>query len=130
MVWGSTWTARWRFSDGTETYSFQINPNEADGPFREAPVEAIQTTDNQVLLVQGTKTPKTMTISGVLFDPSQYDAFVNWLRKKRRVFMYDHWDRQYTVVVLSFQPKPRKTTRTHPFAHDYTMTIMVLKEPE
>ena len=47
--------ARWRFSDGVETYSFQINPVETDSPFKDNAVEPLLTTDNKTLLVQGPK---------------------------------------------------------------------------
>jgi hypothetical protein len=126
----TTWSARWRFSDGVETYNFQVNPNQADSPFKDVAVEPLMTTDNVTLLVQGTKAPRVMTFSGFLYDPTQYDAFLAWLRKRRRVYLYDHFDRQMEVVVTSYQPRPRKTTLSHPWAHDYTISVIILKEPD
>ena len=73
-----------------------------------------------------------MTFSGVLLDPNQYDQFLMWLRKRRRVYLYDHFDRQMEVVVTSYQPKPPRapTTVAQPYRHEYTITVIILKEPD
>lgn len=118
---------RWRLFDGVDTYAFTINPASLVIPYQ-LNVATQATTGGGVVLVQGAPTPGFMRFSGSLVDQDQYDALVVWLRKRRRVHLYDHLGRRTEVIVRSFAPTPRRAY-AYPWLHEYTMTMVVLSDP-
>lgn len=122
-------TARWTLDDGAgDVYTFVVNPNAMSSPWLDVPVTASGTTapGGAILLTEGARTAKEMTISGVLLDQMQHDILAAWLNKRRRVYLTDHFSRRMIVFIKAYNPVPKRRTS---WKHDWEMTLLVLAQP-
>lgn len=120
---------RWKLDDGAgDVYSFQVNPNAMSSPWEDIAITASATTapGGAILLTEGQRTAKEMTISGVILEKSQHDVLAAWLKKRRRVFLSDHFGRTMIVFIKSYSPVPKRRTT---WKHDWEMTLLVLGSP-
>lgn len=123
---------RWRFDalDGSDSYVFETNPNQMTSPFAPKQVAAQTTTavDGQVLLTQGQRKPTEWQFTGTTLSQAHYDKLLAWKNKNQRIYLTDHFARQFIVYLTSFEPTP-KGSLAYPWRHEYTMKALVLTEP-
>jgi hypothetical protein len=118
---------RWTFSDGSTTYTFEINPNEGGSPARKRGVGFSVTAapDGGVLVYEKRSDPRTLSFSGVVLTQAHYDALDEWSDKHEPITLTDDLSRSFTVILTSFEPR-RVRSALYPWKHTYTCEAIVL----
>lgn len=136
VVQPATGFCRWVFQDPAPgvgepaSYVFEISPNTMTSPFGPRAIRSSSTTaiDGRTLLFEGLAPPVDWSLNGSILTQTHYDALYYWSKRKRRVFLTDHFRRVYLVVVHSFEPIPRRSLE-HPWSHTYTMKALIVGGP-
>ncbi len=121
---------KWELFDGSNTYTFLINPNEGGSPARKKSITYKNTAapDGKTLVFEGRDEPGTMSFSGILLEQSQYEAFEEWFDKRMQVRITDDLGRQYWIYIESFEPK-RVRARSYPWKHSFSISATILDWP-
>lgn len=121
---------KWTFYDGSDTYTFEINPNEGGSPARKKTISYKSTAapDGKTLIFEGRDQPPTIQFSGILLTEAQYDAFEEWWDKRQQVRVTDDLGREYWIYIDSFDPK-RVRARSYPWKHQFSITATILDWP-
>lgn len=124
---------RWRFYDpySAEEYVFPLNPNTMSTPFGERPITALTSTavGGQTLAWEGAKLPADWSFGGVILNAAHYEALRSWTYdRKGRIVVSDHFGRNYTTVLRSFKPEPKRSISRY-WRHDYTIDALVFGAP-
>lgn len=123
---------RWVFTDPytNETYTVPLNPREMTSPFADLNISQRHTTavDGRALLFEGSSPPANWQFSGAILDANHYAALLAWKEKRRRIRITDHYGRQIEVLLVSFNPTPKRSLGK-PWRHEYTMDALVLAKP-
>jgi hypothetical protein len=120
---------RWTLLDPatSDSYQFEVNPNEGGTPPRKKTVSSSPTTasDGINVLFQGMDEPQEMTFSGTLFTSQMFDAFVNWWKKQRQVQLTDDIGRSYWIYITEFAPTLVRSSN-YPDKHKFECKAIVL----
>jgi hypothetical protein len=113
---------RWIFSDATESYTFEVNPNDGGSPAAKKNLTYKATTarGGNLVITEGRDLPRVLEFSGTLLSQSQYQTFVHWLDKAGPITLTDDLGRSGQVVLTEFVPA-RKRTRHFDWRHGYTI---------
>jgi len=122
---------RWTFQDPafpSVIYTLPWNPQTMSSPFPARSITALATTaiDGQVLLQEGMAEPANWSFSGIIKDAAHYEALRGWTYGHGRIYIFDHFGRQLTVVLKNFKPSPEKIRIGHYWRHTYEVEGLVL----
>jgi hypothetical protein len=132
MPWSGQMIGRWKLATGGESYIFQVNPRESNVPSFSRKLIALTTTNGATIVAEGNPEPPVFQFNGVLLDATQFDALAKWAGDSaysRPVFLTDHYKRQWTVMVRSFEPTMQPTRALYPYRHTWNMTCVVISGP-
>lgn len=114
--------SKWTLSDGTDTYTFEVNPIDVTSPPRRKEVDALVTSESVVF--ERPEAPIRDSFSGTLIDQNQHEKFEEWFDKRGEVTLTDDLGRVFTIILISYEPERRRSI-SHPWLHDYTLTYWV-----
>lgn len=122
---------RWKFVDGGTTYTFEQNPREMSSPYAPHTTEARPrgAIDSRYRPSRQPRQPHQWTFSGGIRSKAFYDQLVLWLNKPGRFTVIDHFGRQFTVRIVSFEATPKRS-RNVEWRFEYTITALVFFGPE
>lgn len=119
---------------GLPEYIFAVNHSEEDGEARTYDVRRTATTGGTTFVRQvGESSPRVLRYSGVIFDPSQYDAMLDYFKasRTRTVFFREYTGEEHEVIVTGFNPmrvytvrNPRHPSLTHYWRYDIEMEVI------
>lgn len=117
----------WKFDDGTETYLFDINPNEGGSPTytRKINKQGTVAPDGEPVLSEGQAPMKESSASGVLRTRAQYAAFKVWAEKRTIIEITDDLGRVMVSILEEFEPRRVRKTST-PWYHTFTLRWSIL----
>jgi len=127
-------TIKWRFVDpydtnpATNSYTFEINPNDETTPFPTRQIQSMRTTapTGQVLMFEAATPTAQWSFSGTVLSKAMYDALNSWVYgRNRRIYIYDHFGRKITAVLTGLDMKPQRSTQ-HYWRHTYTISTLVI----
>ena len=125
---------RWKFHDpydsnsGTNTYTFEFNPDSMTSPFPTRTINSAHTTaiDGQVLLTEGAPQLAQWKFSGTIRKGYQYDMLRSWVYdRNRRIEVTDHFGRVLTCVLTQLDAQPLKKINDY-WIHSYTVSGLVI----
>ncbi len=125
---------RWKFVDPFEkgsdpaekSYTFPRNPREMSGVYPDLAITTQRTTAGKVVAWEGQTPVKQFTFSGVILDRDHFQDMYHWIyAKRRRLFLYDHFARRFTVVMTSLDLIPKRRIGRY-YSHDYTASGQIL----
>lgn len=125
---------KWQFHDpydgnsGTNTWTFEVNPDAMSEPWPTRTINAAYTTavDGQVLLTEGAPQLAQWTFAGQIYNAHQYDMFRSWVYdRNRRVQVKDHFGRIITCLLTKFDTTP-VGRRSDYWRHSYQITALVI----
>ena len=123
---------RWTFFDPftSDTYTFEINPNEGGSPaFKRAfSYQATAAAEGRTLVFEGRAAPKSMDFSGTLLTEAQLEAFETWADKGNQIKVTDDLGRESWIVIEEFIPKRVRAVQ-YPWKHSYTVKATVVDWP-
>lgn len=123
---------RWTFTDQStnEVYLFPINPNSDGVPQYTKQITSQPTAapGGRVLIFEGNSNATPGQMTGTLLYEDQYNAFMEWFNKRHQVLVTDDLGRQFSIYIISFEPK-RKFSASHPWRHDYTIKYLLVDWP-
>jgi hypothetical protein len=121
---------KWRLFDGTDTYVFDVNPNEGGTPTFEKNIleESTAAPDGLTLIFEGAEKPKPFNFSGVILEQSQYEAMLEWYQKRRQVRVTDDLGRQFWIYIKKFEAT-RGWRVSHPWRHTFSIEATVVDWP-
>ena len=120
---------KWKLVDPTNaaaTYTFEINPNEFEGPPRKKRISYAFPTapGSQLVVFEGRDEPQTIRFSGAIISSAQYDAMKLWFSKRYPVYLDDDRGIRYIIYITSFDPR-RQRSRLYPFRYTYTVEAVI-----
>lgn len=120
---------RWKFQtlDSSQSYTFDMNPNQMDSPLLEKTVDSHAQGIDGVIRGARKDVAKGWSFSGVLHSQAQYEAFELWLHKGR-IHLTDHLGRTFLVRLTNFDPT-RAGTRQHAWRHTYVVSVTTYGGP-
>lgn len=128
----SNFVRRWVITDPydgnplTNTYHFPRNPSDMTSLHAERAISSMATTNNKTLLYEGITPAKNWQFSGPILDKQQFLDLHAWVYDRiRRVVINDHYGRNISCVLNTFEVVPKRRTG-HYYSHDYTVTALVL----
>jgi len=123
-------TVRWRLVDPqtAEEYTFPQNPREMTSPHLTRQIQTMGTTGGTILATEAAQSAKEWSFRGTIRTQAFYDELLAWSRKKYRLFLYDHLNRQYSVIIQNFDPTPKKSGSDNYWLFTYSMSVLVVKE--
>ncbi len=128
----SNFVRRWVMTDpydtnsATNTYNFPRNPKEMTSLHAERAVSSMSTTNHKILLFEGQTPAKQWQFSGPILDKQQFTDLTAWVyNRKRRVNINDHYGRNISCVLTSFDVVPKRRNG-HYYSHEYTISALVL----
>lgn len=128
----SNYVRRWVITDPydvnptTNTYHFPRNPADMSSLHAERAISSMATTNRKILLYEGQTPPKSWQFSGPILDKQQFTDLYDWVyNRKRRVIINDHYGRNISCVLQSFEVNPKRRNGYY-YSHDYTVTALVL----
>lgn len=123
---------RWVLTDpldtnaNTNTYTFPRNPSEMTSVFAPQSIDEHTSGRGTQILIAGDLTPQTWTFSGTFLHKSEIDTLHGWIyRRKRYVYLTDHFGRKITLVFQGMEATPKQRSGYY-WSHDYTVTALVL----
>lgn len=126
-------TTRWVFEDtvNPETYTVPINPNEMTSPHKThvtiaAPVSPV---DGRIRATRNFPLPREWSFSGVIREQTHHDALLAWVAKPYPIFITDHLERTWYVLLTEFAPVERRTNIKAPDRYTYEVKGYVLEGP-
>lgn len=127
-------TVAWRLEtlDAAETYSFEINPNAQDSPFRNRSISWNFHPNTGFTGQRSGRTGYEWTFSGVLRTQAQYDAMLAWVAKGVKVHLFDDRGDKLLLRLTKFSPTQQGGARTRhaPWRWTYTMNALVYEYTE
>lgn len=131
--------SRWKFEtlDGTQTYSFHVNPNSMTSPIPNRSVEwdyaAAPNGDGSGPVgysgKRAARQPHPWEFGGIIRSQDQFSAFLLWLNKKTWIRLTDHLGRTYVVRLMAFAPEQLGQSRNVHAPHRHTYTMKVITRP-
>lgn len=129
----SSGVKKWVFQDPAtaETYHFEINPNQMTSPFaqRQITYQATTAIDGQKLAYEGQRPAAQWSFQGTLKTKNQYDAFIHWSNKPKRIWITDHFNRAWLCYITHFNPTPVRDTSSY-WTHTYQMDVLIFDGPK
>ena len=119
---------RWQLHDPvtSETYTFEINPNQGGSLALQKNVSYYATTadDSNTVFFEGSDTPQLVQVQGTLLSQAQYNNMVYWYSKRRQVQLTDDLGRVMWVYFAQWTPT-RKWSYQFPWRHDWSASFYV-----
>jgi hypothetical protein len=111
----------------TNPYTFEIGPNEFEGPTRRKRVSYDFATapDSTLIVFEGRDEARTKRVSGTILTSAQYETMKVWFNKRYQIYIFDDNGTRYTIYITSFDPKRQRSTRLYPFKYTYTCEAFV-----
>lgn len=123
---------KWVFHDPVTLidYTFEINPNDGGSPAFEKNIiyESTTAPQGKTLVFEGADKPQKLSFAGVILYESQYQAFLDWWRKRYQIDVTDDLGRTFSILIEAFRPA-RKRSALYPWKHDYTIDATILDWP-
>ncbi len=126
---------RWHFQNPVtgEDWSHPINPNAMTSPHR--PREVVTTAgagphgsfESGLLTRVPPPQPKQWEFSGVIRTESHYQDLDRWAHMETPIYITDHLDRTWEVVIETFVPEDRQPTYRVPWRYRYTMRCLLMR---
>ncbi len=128
---------RWHFQNPVtgEDWELPLNPNTMTSPHRSR--EIVTTAgagphgsfEGGLLTVSRPPRPKQWEFGGVINTESHYQELNRWALMESPIFITDHLDRTWEVVVETFAPEDRRTGAGHltSWRYMYTMRVLVMR---
>jgi hypothetical protein len=86
----------------------------------------MSTTNNKTLLYEGLTPAKAWQFSGPILDKQQFTDLTSWVYdRKRRVIINDHYGRNISCVLTTFEVTPKRRNGYY-YSHEYTISALVL----
>lgn len=122
---------KWSFHalDGSASYVFDRNPNKAGPTFATRDLDWNLARGAGGGTFTGTRAPRTpvrWNFSGVLHTESQYDAFTEWVARKRQMRIVTDLGEVHLARLLSFAPV--QVPGRNPWRHTYDITALLYDE--
>ncbi len=127
---------RWKFKDVASTAEavLPINPNEMSSPYYGKNITSYGTGvlwgTERLRAFQAPPQILEVTWSGVILAKDHYDLLLAWQIARKTVRVTDHLERTFDVIIKSFDPVERLPTARHDWRANYTMTVLLLEEPQ
>lgn len=115
----------WVFYDGVDTYVLPVNPDSASMPTPNRTLTFQATCTGKQVIYEGRPQTKKISFSGVTIEEGQYQAFKNWVNKRKQIQITDDLGQKYWVYLKSFKPQRRRND-TYPWLMDYSAEGVVL----
>lgn len=120
--------SRWTLNDGVTTYTFEISPNQMDGPVPTRRMEVMPGgTDGFLRAFSRKDEARPFTFGGVVRSQVQHDHLLEWAAKPGKLTLTDHLGRQYEVVMERLEFAEQRPTKRNPWRFHYTMHALVLR---
>lgn len=123
---------RWTFYDTvtTETYTFEINPNDGGTPAYVKHVTYVNTTapDGKALMFEGAREAQVLEFAGTILYETQMTAMRTWWDKEHQLLLTDDLGRQFHIIITDFTPK-RVRNAQRPWKHTFTVKATVIDWP-
>lgn len=118
---------RWTFYDGTNTYTFPVNPNEGGSPQRQRTLTELSPTAPQgrTIMFEGPEKVQSIDIKGTILEQIHFEAFNAWFDKRQQIRITDDLGRQFWVMFEDFKPTRARTVHW-PWRHNYSATFKIL----
>lgn len=116
---------KWTFYDGTDTYTFKVNPFTYSPPYntKSITVQGRNGDINSYQTVMQPTTPEEWTFEGNIYDADTYSELESWL-SKNWIDVSDHLGRTWKSVPVRFKPIDRRPTATNSARWTYTYTLL------
>lgn len=121
-------TVRWilRKLDNSATYTFHINPNDADTLVPSRPVSWFRGTNTDYVGNHQSRQPLPWQFSGVLREQAQYNEILVWFGYRTKIELTTDLGQVLIVRLLSFSLDRRGPQRPGaPFRHTYVIKALV-----
>lgn len=120
---------KWSFYDPEDlsTYTFEINPVEADMPALEKNVSVLNPTAGNAVLTEGADKERIGDFSGVILTQTEYDAMVLWFNKRYPIQFTDDLGRTFSVYITQLDATRERAVHS-PWKHSYTVRYILLEE--
>ena len=114
--------------DSSETYNMEINPNDSGTPTMRNTYNYQTPTagTNGPIISQGVRELRKLDYSGTLLTENQYNQMLLFSAREYPWHITDDLGRKFAVMCESFEPK-RIPSISHPWRHDYTWNLIVIK---
>lgn len=123
---------RWTLQDTVnllDTYTFETNPNSMSSfkaPWNMIPSPRSPVANGHV--IRRTSAPHTATFGGVIRTKTMYDDLTVWVHKDSLLYLTDHLNRKWEVLLDSLDAVPGKTRKLVPWRFTYTVSLMIFGE--
>lgn len=118
---------RWKFEDlaTSESYDFEINPNEGGSPQYKKTITYQQTLAGNALIFEGADETFTSSFTGTLLSEDQHQTFVDWWQKRHLIRLTDDLARTYMIYITAYEPKRVRAATNH-WKHEYTVSYTIV----
>lgn len=120
---------RWKLEtlDLATTYVFEINPNAQSSPLLPRDIQWDFHPSTGFTGRRAGRTPHAWSFSGVLRSQDQYDALLEWVGKRAKVYLTDDRGDRFTLRLLEFKPVQSAGARSRhaPWRMTYQVTALV-----
>lgn len=118
---------RWTFYDGTDTYTFEINPDTGGSPAYAKTITSQSTLapNGKTLVFEGTDQVPKFEFSGTILTEAHFNAFLEWWDKRRQIQVTDDLGRQFWIYLETFTPTRVRAVQ-HPWKHSYQVSAVIL----
>lgn len=125
-----TW--RWKFTDlkTSQEHTLEVNPHDRDRELQKNfSTRRAVAPDGQAIIFQGEDALEEQTWTGKLHTQEQYEDLVDWYRRPVEIQVIDELARTWKVYIqrLSLKQAPWVT---HPWRHEWTMTVLISDAPD
>lgn len=128
----STAVVRWHLREiaGSDTYTFEINPNAQRSPYNSRGVRWKYHPLKGFSGTRDARLPFAWGFSGVLRSKEQYDALVLWANKRVKLVLTDDRGDQFVIRITEFKPTQEAGARLRhaPWRHTYEVSAFVYDE--
>ncbi len=119
---------QWRFTDPvtSDTYFFESNPTSGGTPGRSKNlVYQNSAANNRTLAYKRAEEARTVRVQGTLYSQAQLYALAEWSQKRYPITLQDDLERTFTIYIEGLDVRRKRTADT-PYAHDYTLSYVVV----
>lgn len=110
---------RWVFHNNPQEWSSPEPPNYFSHDAGTAP-------NAQIITWQAARRPYPMDFSGYIDTQAEYEELRFWSEQRRRFWLVDHRGRIWSVTCEHFDARAR-IVPNKPWAHDYTMRVVIFR---
>ena len=121
--------SRWLLTDpvAVTTYTFEVNPNQMSSVFADRQtMSGPSVVAGSIRLIRQVEQPKEFSFSGNYRSQAQYDQLLLWCQKGYAVELSDHFDRDWSVILLAFDVDEKKPSQRVEWKGTYRVRGLLL----